>query len=243
MNSITFVLLCSFIIFFATTFGALFVYIFNSINSKSEKIMLGLASGIMLASSIWSLLIPALEASSFINVILGFIFGIYIIIELDKLVKKYSKKNIKKNTMLFLAMTIHNIPEGMTVGLVSAYAYYNSSIISISAALALTIGIAIQNIPEGACISLTYRQAGLSKFKSFLLGFISGIVEPISSIIMFILFKYFSILLPFVLSLASGIMIYVVINELIPSSNDDTNIGSVSCMIGFIIMLALDFLL
>ena len=170
------------------------------------------------------------------------VYGHYLY-KLDKFVKKYSNKSAKKNTMLFLAMTIHNIPEGMTVGLVSTYAYINSNYISVSAALALTIGIAIQNIPEGACLSLNYNQSGLSKFKSFILGFISGIVEPIGAIIMFLLFKYFSILLPFILSSASGIMIYVVVNELIPSSSDDSNIGSISFMIGFLIMLSLDILL
>ena len=243
MKSFSFVLLCSFIIFFATTLGSFFVYFIKKIDSKHEKICLGLASGIMFASSIWSLLIPSLESSNYIYVMIGFIIGIFIIIKLDKFVKKYSNKSAKKNTMLFLAMTIHNIPEGMTVGLVSTYAYINSNFISISAALALTIGIAIQNIPEGACLSLNYNQSGLSKFKSFILGFISGIVEPIGAIIMFLLFKYFSILLPFILSSASGIMIYVVVNELIPSSSDDSNIGSIYFMIGFLIMLSLDILL
>ncbi len=141
-------------------------------------------------------------------------------------------------------MTLHNIPEGMTVGIMSTYAYQTNSIISTSVALILTIGIAIQNIPEGAAISLNYRQEGLSKFKSSLLGILSGIVEPISSILMFFLFKYFSILLPFILSAAASIMIYVVINDLMPSATDDkSNLGSIYFILGFIIMMSLDVLL
>ena len=242
MNNFTFVLLCSSIIFLCTSIGSLFVYTINKINNRTEKICLGLASGIMLASSIWSLLIPAINTSKFIIVLIGFIFGIFIITRLDKLVNKYSKN--KKNTMLFVAMTIHNIPEGMTVGLISSYAYKINSGITISMALALTIGIAIQNIPEGAAISINYRQQGLSKFKSVILGILSGIVEPISALLMFFIFSTINGLLPFMLSLAASIMIYVVINELIPSANkDDTNIGSISFIIGFIIMMSLDVLL
>lgn len=244
MNSFNFVLICSFIIFLATSIGALLVYFFSIISKKTEKICLGLASGIMFASAIWSLLLPAMEDSKFIFVLLGFILGILIIMKLDSIVNKYSKLKSKKNTMLFLAMTIHNIPEGMTVGLMSTYAFQNNSVVSISVALALTIGIAIQNIPEGAAISLNYRQEGLSKFKSALLGILSGIVEPISSILMFFLFRYFAILLPFVLSAAASIMIYVVINDLMPSANDDkSNLGSIYFILGFIIMMCLDVLL
>lgn len=244
MNSVIFVLICSGIIFGATSFGALFVYAINKINSKTEKICLGLASGIMVASSIWSLLIPALESNKFIFVLIGFILGVLLIMKLDKFVDKYTKNKSKKNTMLFLAMTIHNIPEGMTVGLMSTYAYQNSNSITISMALALTIGIAIQNIPEGAAISLNYRQEGLSKFKSALLGILSGAIEPISAIVMFLLFKNFNILLPLVLSSAASIMIYVVINDLMPTANkDDSNLGSIYFIIGFIIMMSLDVLL
>ena len=244
MNSFIFVLICSGIIFLATSIGALFVYVLNKINKKTEKICLGLASGIMFASSIWSLLLPALEEAKVIFVIIGFVVGVLVIIRLDKFVDKYTKKDAKKNTMLFLAMTIHNIPEGMTVGLMCTYAYLNSNSVTISMALALTIGIAIQNIPEGAAISLNYRQEGISKFKSAMLGIISGIVEPISAIIMFLLFKNSSLLLPFVLSMAASIMIYVVINELMPNANnDESNLGSIYFIIGFIIMMFLYILL
>lgn len=244
MNSFNFVFLCSLIIFGATTLGSLLVFILNVINDKTEKICLGLASGIMFAASIWSLLLPALDSSNIIMVLIGFIVGIFVIIRLDKFVNKYTNLSAKKNTMLFIAMTLHNIPEGMTVGLMGAYAYQNNSIVSISAALALTIGIAVQNIPEGASISLNYRQAGLSKFKSALLGILSGVVEPISAIIMLILVNYLSILLPVVLAAAAGIMIYVVINELLPSiSNNKSNLGSIYFIIGFLLMMCLDVLL
>lgn len=243
MNSLGFCAICSLIIFGATSLGSLFVFILNKINDKTERICIGLASGIMFAASIWSLLLPALEQSHIIYVLIGFILGIIIIIYLDKLVNRYMLKG-KKNTMLFIAMTLHNIPEGMTVGLMSVYAYQNSSIVSISAALALTIGIAVQNIPEGASISLNYRQEGYSKLTSASLGVLSGIVEPISAIAMLLLVNHLEALLPFVLSAASGIMIYVVINELLPSINSTkSNIGSIYFIIGFLLMMCLDVLL
>ena len=132
----------------------------------------------------------------------------------------------------------------MTVGLMSTYAYQSNNSISISMALALTIGIAIQNIPEGAAISFNYRQEGCTKFKACILGILSGIVEPISSLIMFFLFKYISILLPFILSSAASIMIYVVVNDLLPDSNkDNNNFGNIYFIVGFIIMMTLDILL
>lgn len=244
MNSFSFVFLCSMVIFFATSIGSLLVYVLTIINRKTENKCLGLASGIMFASAIWSLLMPALDSTNFIFVLIGFVLGIWIIIKLDNFVKKYTDKKSKKNNMLFIAMTLHNIPEGMTVGLMSTYAYQHNSAITISAALALTIGIAIQNIPEGASISLNYRQAGLSKFKSAFLGILSGIVEPISAIIMFFLFKYLAFLLPFVLAAAAGIMIYVVINELMPgTTSENSNLGSIYFILGFIIMMGLDVLL
>ncbi len=232
------------IIFAATILGSLLVFFLGAINEKTEKICIGLASGIMFAASIWSLLLPSLESSNIICVLIGFILGIFVIIKLDKLVNHYHASNNKKNTMLFIAVTLHNIPEGMTVGLMSAYAYQSNSIVSISAALALTIGIAIQNIPEGAAISLNYRQSGDSKLKSAFLGAISGVVEPISAFLMLLLVNYLSLLLPFVLAAASGIMIYVVVNELLPSiSYTKSNLGSIYFIIGFLLMMCLDVLL
>ena len=244
MNNFGFVFLCSSIIFLATTVGSLFVYVLNVINDKTEKICLGLASGVMFAASIWSLLIPALDSSNIVFVLIGFVLGMVVIMKLDAFVNKYSSFDAKKNHMLFLAMTLHNIPEGMTVGLMSAYAYQNSDIITTSAALALTIGIAIQNIPEGASISLNYREAGYSKLKAATLGILSGVVEPISAFLMLFLINYLSLLLPFVLAAASSIMIYVVINELLPSINhNESNLGTIYFIIGFLLMMCLDVLL
>ncbi len=244
MNSISFVFLCSMIIFGATTIGSILVFTLNVISDKTEKLCLGLASGVMFAASIWSLLIPALDSSNIVFVLIGFILGMFVIMKLDKFVSKCSTFNSKKNKMLFWAMTLHNIPEGMTVGLMSCYAYQNSSIVSISAALALTIGIAIQNIPEGASISFNYRQAGYSKMKSAFLGIVSGIVEPISAFLMLLLINYLSLLLPFVLAASSAIMIYVVINELLPSINhNESNLGTIYFIIGFLLMMCLDVLL
>ncbi len=244
MNCFSFVFFCSAIIFGATSLGSLLVIGLNVINDKTEKICLGLASGIMFAASIWSLLLPALDSSNIVSVLIGFVIGVFVIIQLDRFVNKYSSSVSKKNTMLFLAMSIHNIPEGMTVGLMSAYAYQSNSMVSVSAALALTIGIAIQNIPEGAAISLNYRQDGYSKLKSAFLGIISGVVEPISAFLMLILINYLSVLLPFVLSGAAAIMIYVVIGELLPSISKEKSNFSCLCFIGgFLLMMCLDVLL
>lgn len=242
MNNFTLVFFCSMLLLGATTIGSLIVLFITKINKKLELICLGLASGVMFAASIWSLLLPSIELTNFFIVLLGFILGTFIIIKLDKLVIKYSGLKDKKNSLLFMAMTIHNIPEGMIVGLTSALAFSNNSSITISSAILLAIGIAIQNIPEGASISLTYYQNGYSKFKSILLGFISGIVEPISAFIMFFLKDYLNGILPLLLSLAAGVMIYVVVDELLPNEKEN-NYGSLAFVIGFLIMMSLDILL
>lgn len=239
MDKFMFVLLCSFIIFGATTFGALMVLFFKKMNNTIQNITLGLASGIMVAASIWSLLIPAIEDYNFIYTIIGFIIGVVIILLLDKLLESNTKFDRKSN-MLFLAMTLHNIPEGMTVGLMATYAINGN--ISIPTVLALTIGIAIQNIPEGASVSMTYLGRGYSHKKSIILGIISGVVEPLAAIIMFFMYKYLLFTLPIILSLSAAVMIYIVINDIIPDL-DKRKIASVSFMTGFLIMLCLDVLL
>lgn len=239
MDKFMFVLLCSFIIFGATTFGALMVLFLKKMNNTIQNITLGLASGIMVAASIWSLLIPAIEDYNFIYTIIGFIIGVVIILLLDKLLESNTKFDRKSN-MLFLAMTLHNIPEGMTVGLMATYAINGN--ISIPTVLALTIGIAIQNIPEGASVSMTYLGRGYSHKKSIILGIISGVVEPLAAIIMFFMYKYLLFTLPIILSLSAAVMIYIVINDIIPDL-DKRKIASVSFMTGFLIMLCLDVLL
>lgn len=239
MDKFMFVLLCSFIIFGATTFGALMVLFFKKMNNTIQNITLGLASGIMVAASIWSLLIPAIEDYNFIYTIIGFIIGVVIILLLDKLLESNTKFDRKSN-MLFLAMTLHNIPEGMTVGLMATYAINGN--ISIPTVLALTIGIAIQNIPEGASVSMTYLGRGYSHKKSIILGIISGVVEPLAAIIMFFMYKYLLFTLPIILSLSAAVMIYIVINDIIHDL-DKRKIASVSFMTGFLIMLCLDVLL
>lgn len=239
MEKFLFVLFCSLIIFGATTLGALMVLFFKKMKDKVQTITLGLASGIMVAASIWSLLIPAIEDYSFLYVFIGFILGLIIILLLDKLLESNKTFNHKSN-MLFLAMTLHNIPEGMTVGLMATYAINGN--ISIPSVLALTIGIAIQNIPEGASVSMTYLGMGYSHKKAIILGIISGIVEPIGALIMFFLYKYLLFTLPIILCLSGSIMIYVVINDIMPDLSN-RKVASISFMMGFLLMLCLDVLL
>lgn len=237
MNSFILVLLCSGLTFLATILGSASVYFFKNINDNFEKACLGVASGIMIAASIFSLLIPALEDPNYWIVILGVLIGGLLIYFFKRLNLKIKKNN---KSMFFLAVTLHNIPEGMAVGLACSLALTNPHI-SIMSAVALSIGIAIQNIPEGAAISLPLLKDCKDKKKAFLYGVISGIVEPISALIMLLLVSYLSNLMPFFLSLAAGTMFYVVVDELIPESKrENSDIGVISFMIGFIIMMILD---
>ena len=233
--------------FIGTTFGALLVFfIKNNINNKYEKFMLGFASGVMIAASIWSLLLPAIESSKSIKWLspsIGFTSGILFLLLINKIANYY--KNNKKGNMLILAVTIHNIPEGMAVGLVfSGYLSGNSSI-TFAGAFALALGIAIQNFPEGSIISLPLHAKGINKLKSFLYGSLSGIVEPIFALLAILLTGYILPLMPFFLSFAAGCMIYVVIEELIPESQNDLKTSSpiMGFSLGFVIMMILDITL
>lgn len=237
MNEFILVLLCSGLTFLATILGAASVYIFKNINQIFEKICLGLASGIMISVSIFSLIIPALEINNYWIVILGIFLGSLLIYTL-----KIINKNIKKEdkSLFFLAVTLHNIPEGMIVGLSCALVFSNPNYSVISAS-ALSLGIAIQNLPEGMATSLPLLRNGIGKNKAFIKGVISGVVEPISAIIMLLLSNLLSDLMPFFLSLAAGSMLYVVVDELIPEGKDSkSSIGAITFMIGFIIMMILD---
>ncbi len=228
-------ILCGLIIWFTTSIGAIIVSLFP-INKKYLYICLSFSGGIMLSSTIFSLLIPALEFS-FIKVVIGLVVGLCIIMYLDKLVDKYSVN--KSNNMLFMAMTIHNIPEGILVGL-SSVMYANGNI-TLSSLISLLIGIALQNIPEGSSVALSYRSLGYSKFKSIILGVLSGIVEPIACILTYYLFNIFDSVVVYFLAGSASIMLYVVITELIPQKNDNKTI--LSFYTGFLFMLCLDFLL
>lgn len=229
----------------------------NKLNKKVEKILLGFASGVMIAASIWSLIIPSLEMAeqqgkiAWIPAAVGFLFGIVFLLVLDGLIPHMHLESdkpegiqakLKKTTMMVLAVTLHNIPEGMAVGVTFAGAILGNTGITMAGALALAIGIAIQNFPEGAIISMPLKSEGVSKPKAFLYGTLSGIVEPIGAIITILLTNAVVPILPYLLSFAAGAMIYVVVEELIPESQagEHSNIGTIGVAIGFVIMMILD---
>ena len=229
----------------------------NKINNKIKKLLLGFAAGVMIAASIWSLLIPSLNMSEeqgkngWVPSAIGFLFGIVFLLTLDSIIPHMHlestkpegmKSRLKKTTMLILAVTLHNLPEGMAVGVTFAGAILGNSGITVAGAFILSIGIAIQNFPEGAIISMPLKSEGVSKPKAFLYGALSGIVEPISAIITILLTKAIIPILPYLLSFAAGAMIYVVVEELIPESQagEHSNIGTIGVAIGFVIMMILD---
>ena len=218
-----------------------------------QKAFLGFASGVMVAASVWSLLIPSMEMSeglgklAFVPAVVGFLMGMAFLLFLDMVVPHLhmdtdqpegTKSNWKKSTMLVLAVTLHNIPEGMAVGVAFAGMMAKSQTITLAGAMALSLGIAIQNFPEGAVISLPLKEAAGRK-KAFIYGMLSGVVEPIGAGIMLLLAEKF---LPYFLSFAAGAMLYVVVEELVPeaSEGEHSNIGTIGFAIGFALMMVLD---
>lgn len=244
--------------FIGTTLGSAMVFLMkDKMNKKIEKILLGFASGVMIAASIWSLLIPSINMAeeqgkvAWIPATIGFLFGIVLLLTLDSLIPHVHlesdkpegiKAKLKKTTMMVFAVTLHNIPEGMAVGVVFAGAIIGNAGITITGAFALAIGIAIQNFPEGAIISMPLKGEGVSKGKAFWYGTLSGIVEPIGAIITICLTNIVVPILPYLLSLAAGAMMYVVVEELIPESQmgEHSNIGTIGVALGFVIMMILD---
>ncbi len=242
--------------FIGTTLGsACVLFLKKNINYTVQRALTGFAAGVMVAASIWSLLIPSIEKSSdmgklsFIPASVGFLFGIFFLLILDKLIPHLhmnsnnpegKKSSLKKTTMLVLAVTLHNIPEGMAVGVVYAGLFHYD--ISLASALALSIGIAIQNFPEGAIISMPLKSEGMSKKKAFLCGTLSGIVEPVGAVLTILLAGFIVPVLPYLLSFAAGAMIYVVVEELIPemSGEPHSNIGTIVFSLGFVLMMSLD---
>ena len=255
MNNIAIGILIPFI---GTTLGSAMVFLMrNKLNSKVQKLLLGFASGVMIAASIWSLITPSIEMAeeqgivSWIPASIGFLLGIIFLLILDSLIPHLhlnSKKpegikaKLKNTTMMVLAVTLHNIPEGMAVGVVFAGVLAQNTTITLAGAFALSIGIAIQNFPEGAIIPMPLKNEGMSKSKAFLCGTLSGIVEPIGAIITILLTSVVTPVLPYLLSFAAGAMIYVVVEELIPESQsgEHSNIGTIGVAIGFVIMMILD---
>ncbi|MGN1330995.1 MAG: ZIP family metal transporter [Clostridia bacterium] len=246
--------------FFGTTLGSSMVlFMKDKINEKLEKVLLGFASGVMIAASVWSLLIPAIEMAkaqkiqSWIPTSVGFMFGIIFLLLINRITEKLrindsdEMRNVEenKNKMMILAITLHNIPEGMAVGVALAGALVGNVGISIAGAIALSIGIAIQNFPEGAIVSMPLKAKGYTRRKSFLYGTMSGIVEPIGAIITLLLTNIVVPILPYLLSFAAGTMIYVVIKELVPESqkNEKKDIITLFTAIGFVIMMILDITL
>lgn len=244
---------------FAGTFlGAACVLLMrNTLNASLQRILTGFAAGVMVAASIWSLLIPAMEQSetmgslSFVPAVAGFWLGILFLLLLDKLIPHLHqgssepegpRTELKKTTMLVLAVTLHNIPEGMAVGVVIAGWLSGNSMITAGGALVLSIGIAIQNFPEGAIISLPLRAEGMKKSKSFMYGALSGVVEPVAAVLTILAANLVTPALPYLLSFAAGAMIYVVVEELIPemSAGKHSNWATVSFAVGFTLMMALD---
>lgn len=243
--------------FIGTTLGAACVFLLKKeINPLIQKIMLGFAAGVMVAASVWSLLIPAMEMSesmgklAFIPAAVGFLIGIVFLLMLDKAVphlhldgeeQEGPKTGFKKSTMLMLAVTIHNVPEGASVGIVLAGAMAGGNMITMAGALTLAMGIAIQNFPEGAIISLPLKEAA-GKGKAFLLGMLSGIVEPIAAIITLLLASAITPFIPYTLAFAAGAMIYVVVEELIPEASEGhhSDFGTIGFALGFVLMMVLD---
>lgn len=243
--------------FLGTTLGAACVFLLRGeMNVTVQKTMLGFAAGVMVAASVWSLLIPAMDLSesmgklAFIPAASGFLLGILFLLLLDRIVphlhldsgeQEGLKSNWKKSTMLMLAVTLHNIPEGASVGIVLAGAMAGGSPITMAGAIALSVGIAIQNFPEGAIISLPLKEE-TGKKKAFLFGTLSGVVEPIAAVLTLLLAEQMTPFIPYTLAFAAGAMLYVVVEELIPESAEGahSNMGTLGFAAGFVIMMILD---
>ena len=255
MNDVFSVLEGLLIPFVGTTLGAACVFFLKkSIGEMTGKALNGFASGVMVSASFFSLLLPALEQEEgnlrFVAPAIGFLLGMLFLLILDWVVphvhldnsEEGPKTGLKRTTKLILAVTLHNLPEGMAVGIVYAGFLYGDTKVSMSGALALAVGIAIQNFPEGAIVSMPLRAEGMSKAKTFFCGMMSGIVEPLGAILVICFAKYLVPVMPYLLSFAAGAMIYVVVEELIPemSEGKHSNIGTICFAAGFVLMMALD---
>ena len=254
-----------------TMLGSAFVFFMrDEMSAQLQKSLLGFASGVMVAASVWSLLIPAMEIASIHNAqftihneasawsvmpaAVGFLLGMGFLLLIDELTPHLHigtdkpegmRSHLSKTAMLSLAVTIHNLPEGMAVGVVFAGADSGATTISLASAIAVSLGIAIQNVPEGAIISMPMRAAGNSRWKSFMIGSLSGAVEPIGAVAVLLLASQLTPVLPYMLAFAAGAMFYVVVEELIPqaSSGQHSNLSTIGFAIGFVLMMVLDVVL
>lgn len=247
--------------FLGTTLGAACVFLMKKkMAPLLQKSLTGFAAGVMVAASVWSLLIPSIEMTgkeglpSIVPAVVGFLTGIFFLLFLDEVIphqhidSKQSegpKSHLSKTSKLVFAVTLHNIPEGMAVGVALAAALENNAYMPMAGAIALSLGIAIQNFPEGAIVSMPLHAAGNSRRKSFWIGTLSGIVEPIGAIITILLASLILPVLPYLLAFAAGAMIYVVVEELIPETQEGkhSNAGTIGFSIGFLLMMVLDVLL
>ncbi len=242
--------------FAGTALGSAFVFFMRKeMSAMLQKVLLGFASGVMVAASVWSLLIPGMEMSggNVWPVTIGLLGGFAFLLLIDQITPHLHvtgeaegpKSHLSKTTMLALAVTIHNLPEGMAVGVALAGAMQANAGISAAAALALSLGIAIQNVPEGAIISMPLRAAGNSRWKSFLIGAMSGIVEPIGGLLVILLASLVTPAMPYMLAFAAGAMLYVVVEELVPEASEGphSNIATIGFALGFALMMVLDVIL
>ncbi len=244
-----------------TSLGAGCVFfVRKGLNRTLQRVLTGFAAGVMVAASVWSLLLPAMEQAahmgklSFVPAVVGLAAGMIFLMLLDKLIPHLHmnsdqpegpKSSLKKSSMMTLAVALHNLPEGMAVGVVLAGMATGSAGISATAALTLALGIAIQNFPEGAIISIPLREGGMSRGKAFFYGVLSGVVEPIGAVLTLLAAELIVPALPYLLSFAAGAMLYVVVEELIPemSEGEHSHVGTIMFMVGFIMMMVLDTVL
>ncbi len=244
--------------FAGTVLGSAFVFFMKKeMPEKLQKALLGFASGVMVAASVWSLLIPAMEMGdgklSVVPATVGLLAGFAFLLLIDYITphlhldgdQEGPESHLSKTTMLSLAVTIHNLPEGMAVGVAIAGALSSDVGMSVAGALALSLGIAIQNIPEGAIISMPLRAVGNTRLRSFGIGSLSGIVEPVGGLLVLLLASIVTPMMPYLLAFAAGAMLYVVIEELIPeaSTGKHSNISTVGFAVGFALMMVLDVVL
>ena len=247
--------------FVGTTLGAGCVFfVKGKLNMRLQRIFTGFAAGVMVAAAIWSLLLPSLENAkhmgkwAFLPAIVGFWVGVFFLAALDKTIPHLHvnsdmaegpKSKFQKTTMMILALVLHNIPEGMAVGVVYAGAMMQEADISVTAAFILSLGIAIQNFPEGAIISIPLHGEGMKKSKAFTYGMLSGLVEPLAAIMTIMVAEFVVPILPYMLGFAAGAMIYVVVEELIPemSEGEHSHLGTFMFMLGFSVMLIMDVVL
>lgn len=227
--------------FIGTIIGAACVYVMKKeINKKLEIIIYGFAAGVMMAALIWSLIIPAIDKGSIIPVVVGLIIGVISFYFIDLYWDKKEDVEDKINNLM-VAVTLHNIPEGMAVGV--AFASYLSGGLNLASCYALAIGIAIQNFPEGSVISFPLLKKGFSKNKAFKYGFISAIFELLGTLVTLLFTNFVVVILPYMLAIAAGAMMYVIVVELIPESHNKSKLNVVGFLLGFIVMMVLDVML